>query len=244
MEMLCCSPRSASSLLERAGLFPRTDEEYELRVIVWEARAVAIEPPKARLPQWTQRSAPPSSTRLRPMYCVYTTPTHQSLPDRDTRPKRLRLGAQAGKHVAVRVQPRGKVPANYVLQQTDDCPCNTEGDTEFNWRMRWPMSAMEKAPTLHIAVGNSYGANDTLGAQHVQPSPPPSPYPIRTQALALTLILRFLAEGELSLEALCERAAKRRTGQFLDTWAKCKSRTNPRPATATAYRNRRPTLTL
>ena len=65
MEMLCCSPRSASSLLERAGLFPRTDEEYELRVIVWEARAVAIEPPKARLPQWTQRSAPPSSTRLR-----------------------------------------------------------------------------------------------------------------------------------------------------------------------------------
>ena len=70
MEMLCCSPRSASSLLERAGLFPRTDEEYELRVIVWEARAVATEPPKARLPQWTQRSAPPSSTRLRPMYCV------------------------------------------------------------------------------------------------------------------------------------------------------------------------------
>ena len=78
--------------------------------------------------------------------------------------------------MAVRVQPRGKVPANYVLQQTDDCPCNTDGDTEFNWRMRWPMSAMEKAPTLHIAVGNSYGANDTLGAQHVQPSPPPSPY--------------------------------------------------------------------
>ena len=228
MEMLCCSPRSASSLLERAGLFPRTDEEYELRVIVWEARAVAIEPPKARLPQWTQRSAPPSSTRLRPMYCVYTTPTHQSLPDRDTRPKRLRLGAQAGKHVAVRVQPRGKVPANYVLQQTDDCPCNTEGDTEFNWRMRWPMSAMEKAPTLHIAVGNSYGANDTLGAQHVQPSPPPSPYPIRPQALALTLILRFLAEGELSLEALCERAAKRRTGQFLDTCANCKSPTPTR----------------
>ena len=65
MEMLCCSPRSASSLLERAGLFPRTDEEYELRVIVWEARAVATEPPKARRPQWTQRSAPPSSTRLR-----------------------------------------------------------------------------------------------------------------------------------------------------------------------------------
>ena len=58
MEMLCCSPRSASNLLERTGLFPRTDEEYELRVIVWEARAVAIEPPKARLPQWTQRSAP------------------------------------------------------------------------------------------------------------------------------------------------------------------------------------------
>ena len=242
MEMLCCSPRSASSLLERAGLFPRTDEEYELRVIVWEARAVAIEPPKARLPQWTQRSAPPSSTRLRPMYCVCTTPTHQSLPNRDTRPTRLRLGAQAGKHVAVRVQPRGKVPANYVLQQTDDCPCNTEGDTEFNWRMRWPMSAMEKAPTLHIAVGNSYGANDTLGAQHVQPSPPPSPYPIRTQALALTLTLRFLAEGELSLEALCERAAKRRTGQFLDTYAKCKIQS--RPATATAYRNRSPTLTL
>ena len=130
--------------------------------------------------------------------------------------------------MAVRVQPRGKVPANYVLQQTDDCPCNTEGDTEFNWRMRWPMSAMEKAPTLHIAVGNSYGANDTLGAQHVQPSPPPSPYLIRTQALALTLTLRFLADGELSLEALCERAAKRRTGQFLDTCANCKSPTPTR----------------
>ena len=102
--------------------------------------------------------------------------------------------------MAVRVQPRGKVPANYVLQQTDDCPCNTEGDTEFNWRMRWPMSAMEKAPTLHIAVGNSYGANDTLGAQHVQPSPPPSPYPIRTQALALTLTLRsFPSRGRAQL---------------------------------------------
>lgn len=94
---------------------------------------------------------------------------------------RLRLGAQAGKHVLVRVQPRGKVPGNYALQQTDDCPCNTEGDAEFNWRMRWPMSTTEKAPTLHIAVGNSYGANDTLGAHHIQPrlrpllNPRPSP---------------------------------------------------------------------
>ena len=50
MDMLCCSPRSASSLLERSGLFPRTEEEYELRVIVWEARAVATGPPKARTP--------------------------------------------------------------------------------------------------------------------------------------------------------------------------------------------------
>lgn len=142
------------------------------------------------------------------MYCARATPTQHSLSNRDTRQMRVRLGAQAGKHVLVRVQPRGKVPANYALQQTDDCPCNTEGGTEFNWRMRWPMSAMEKAPTLHIAVGNSYGANDTL------------------------------AEGELSLEALCERAAKRRTGQFLDTWAKYKSPTNRdpqlQPHTATA----------
>ena len=179
-----------------------------------------------------------SSTRLRPMYCARATLTQHSLSNRDTRQMRMRLGAQAGKHVLVRVQPRGKVPANYALQQTNDCPCNTEGGTEFNWRMRWPMSAMEKAPTLHIAVGNSYGANDTLGAQHVQRSPPPPPYLIRTQALALTLTLRFLAEGELSLEALCERAAKRRTGQFLDTWAKCKSPTNRdpqlQPHTATA----------
>ena len=73
-------------------------------------------------------------------------------------------------------------------------------------------------------------------------SPRPPLYLIRTQALALTITLRFLAEGELSLEALCERAAKRRTGQFLDTWAKCKIQ--PRPATATAYRKRSPTLTL
>jgi hypothetical protein len=97
MDMLCCSPRSTSNLLERSGLFIRTDEEYELRVIVWEARAVTTAPPKA------------------------------------------------GKHVFVRVQPRGKVPGNYAMQRTDDGPCNAKGDAEFNWRMRWPMSAMEKA---------------------------------------------------------------------------------------------------
>ena len=139
MDMLCCSPRSGSNLLERSGLFSRNDEEYEVRVIVWEARAVATAAPKA------------------------------------------------GKHVSVRVQPRGKVPGNYQAQQTDEGPCNAKGDAEFNWRMLWPMSVLEKAPSLYIAVSN-YGSNEMIG------------------------------ETEISLEALCERAAKRRTGQFLDTW--------------------------
>jgi hypothetical protein len=62
-----------------------------------------------------------------------------------------RLGAQAGKRVLVRVQPRGKVPGNYAVQRTDDGPCDTDGDAEFNWRMRWPLSTMEKAPTLRTA---------------------------------------------------------------------------------------------
>ena len=79
MDMLCCSPRSTSNLLERSGLFIRTDEEYELRVIVWEARAVATAPPKARPCHRTSaHQALPSSTRLRPMHCVCTTPTQKS----------------------------------------------------------------------------------------------------------------------------------------------------------------------
>ena len=53
MDMLCCSPRSGSNLLERSGLFSRNDEEYEVRVIVWEARAVATAAPKVRLPRRT-----------------------------------------------------------------------------------------------------------------------------------------------------------------------------------------------
>ena len=152
MEMLCCSPRSASSLLERAGLFPRTDEEYELRVIVWEARAVAIEPPKARLPQWTQRSAPPSSTRLRPMYCACITPTQHSLSNHDTRPMRLRLGAQAGKHVLVRVQPRGEVPGNYALQRTDE-----GGPSRVKHRRR---RRVQLAHAVTHVVGHREGAAD------------------------------------------------------------------------------------
>ena len=77
-------------------------------------------------------------------------------------PMRRRLGAQAGKHVSVRVQPRGKVPGNYQAQQTDEGPCNAKGDAEFNWRMLWPMSVLEKAPSLYIAVSN-YGSNEMIG---------------------------------------------------------------------------------
>lgn len=143
MDMLCCSPRSTSNLLERSGLFIRTDEEYELRVIVWEARAVTTAPPKVRLPQSAHQAleAPPSSACAP---CTAYVPPRRKLLDHDTRLMR-RLGAQAGKHVFVRVQPRGKVPGNYAMQRTDDGPCNAKGDAEFNWRMRWPMSAMEKA---------------------------------------------------------------------------------------------------
>ena len=161
MDMLCCAPRSGPDLLARSGLsayLQRVDEEYELRVIVWEVRGVATLQPLG---------VGDVATRL------------------------------SGKHVSVRVQPRGK--GDYGVQQTDDGPCNADGDAEFNWRMLWPMSVMdmekpvaEKAPMLHIAVGN-HGANGTIG------------------------------EAELSLATICERAAIRRTGQFLDTWVTCTS---------------------
>ena len=150
MDMLCCSARSTSNLLERSGLFTRTDEEDELRVVLWEARAVATAPPKARLPTADQRaprsvhSSGPHALRMhRPDAKENVRPHHAS--------DAPRLGAQAGKRVLVRVQPRGKVPGNYAVQRTDDGPCDTDGDAEFNWRMRWPLSTMEKAPTLRTA---------------------------------------------------------------------------------------------
>ena len=104
MDMLCCAPRSGSNLLETSGLndFLRGEQEYELRVIVWEARAIG-----------------------------------PSFP---------------GKQLAVRVQPCGK--GTYDKKTTDEGLCNSEGDTEFNWRMLWPMSAAEKPPQLKVEVGS------------------------------------------------------------------------------------------
>eukprot|EP00964_Phaeocystis_antarctica_P086844 scaffold55038_cov66-Phaeocystis_antarctica.AAC.2 len=170
--MLCCSPRSGSNLLERSGLFSRNDEEYEVRVIVWEARAVATAAPKVRLPRRT--SAHPAlqcaDTRVElctllhspaPLALRVHHPAANAARPQHAGPMR-RLGAQAGKHVSVRVQPRGKVPGNYQAQQTDEGPCNAKGDAEFNWRMLWPMSVLEKAPWLYIAVSN-YGSNEMIG---------------------------------------------------------------------------------
>ena len=114
--------------------------------------------------------SPPADTRVELCTLLHSSaplalrvhhPAANAARPQHARPMRL-LGAQAGKHVSVRVQPRGKVPGNYQAQQTDEGPCNAKGDAEFNWRMLWPMSVLEKAPSLYIAVSN-YGSNEMIG---------------------------------------------------------------------------------
>ena len=86
------------------------------------------------------------------MYCACITPTQHSLSNHDTRPMRLRLGAQALKHVLVRVQPRGEVPGNYALQRTDD-----GGPSRVKHRRR---RRVQLAHAVTHVVGHREGAAD------------------------------------------------------------------------------------
>ena len=201
MDMLCCSARSTSNLLERSGLFTRTDEEDELRVIVWEARAVATAPPKARLPTADQR-APRSVHSSGPHALRMHRPDAKEMFDRITRPMRRalvrRLGSVCWSACSRVARYRATTPCS-VPTTARATPTATPSSTGAcdglcrPWRRRQryelprlgsnptlslpsPNPHPDQAPTLHIAV---YGANDAIGAHRV----------------ALTLILaRILAQ--------------------------------------------------